>query len=119
EPESDFVEFPLDVRGATIGKLEITGVPVDDPDTQHFLTLIGNQLSGHLENLRLSAQTEVALAQPRQRSAELDILNEMSKALTVALDENEIIRQVYHYVSKLMDTSNLYIALYDKLVDEI
>lgn len=100
---------PLAVRGEVIGSLGIT------TDENH-------PLSAEEQNLLESISSEVAEALERarlfetsQRSAtELAILNEMGATFAQALVEESITENVYTYTSKLMDTPQFYIALYDE-----
>jgi GAF domain-containing protein len=64
----------LTVHGETIGALEFVGPAGLDDAATHLVTAVADRLSSHLENLRLAAQTETALA-------ETDILYRASQAL--------------------------------------
>ena len=63
EGDSDeTVNLPLQVRGQAIGQLVLAGVNNVDEETQVLLTAVAQQLSDHIETLRLTQQTEQALA---------------------------------------------------------
>jgi GAF domain-containing protein len=53
----------LSVRNVTIGELAIIGLNDIDEDAREFVRTISENLSAHLENLRLSEQTQSALAE--------------------------------------------------------
>lgn len=53
--------YPLQVREAKIGELVIEGDQVLDAEAQQIVQAVTERLSAHLENLRLSAQTQAAL----------------------------------------------------------
>jgi GAF domain-containing protein len=53
----------LSVRNVTIGELAIIGLNDIDEDGREFVRTISENLSAHLENLRLSEQTQSALAE--------------------------------------------------------
>ena len=85
EGDSDqTVSLPLQVRGQAIGQLVLAGVNDVDEETQVLLTAVAQQLSDHIENLRLAQQTELALAQTEDQARRLAHLNEMADALSAA-----------------------------------
>lgn len=107
-PESEPVKKPLEVRGERIGSLSIASSP-DDPLTseeQQLLESISSEVAEALERARLFETS--------QRSAsELAILNEMGARFAQALNEETITDTVYTYTSRLMETPQFYVALYD------
>ncbi|MCL4265542.1 MAG: GAF domain-containing protein [Anaerolineae bacterium] len=112
------ISIPMIVQGEPIGQLELEGV-ADNPETIELATAVAARLSAHLENLRLTRQTEQALSEAKQRSAELNILNEMGVAFAAARETNEILTLIQTYTSRLIrPTENLYIALYDEATNE-
>ncbi|RPI90524.1 MAG: GAF domain-containing protein, partial [Chloroflexi bacterium] len=76
-------------------------------DEQLLVKQVADQLSLALENARLFQETQ-------SRAEELSVLNEMGRELSAQLDVTTIAEVVYRYTSRLMDTSNFYIALYDE-----
>lgn len=108
-------QVPLTVQGEAIGHLETVG----STKGYALLTAVADRLSAHIENLRLSKQTEIALAVSEQRAKELAILNEMSRELSSQIDVDAILETIYNYTSQLMDTTNFYVALYHKATNEI
>lgn len=75
-------------------------------DEQQLVKQVTDQLALALENAQLFQQAQ-------ERSKELAILNEMSLALNSAFSLEEIEKIIYSYASKLIDTTNFFIALYD------
>lgn len=61
-PKADVVK-PITVRGETIGEINLSGLPDMDEQAMQLLEAVTNQLSTHLDNLRLGEQTQDALAQ--------------------------------------------------------
>lgn len=110
---------PLLVQGEQVGVLEVADVAAVDAKTEVLLTAVAARLSAHLENLRLTWQTEHALAQSQARGQELAVLNEMSRALSAQQNVDGVVEIVYEYTARLMDASNFYVALYDSAQDEI
>lgn len=59
-----------------------------------------------IQNARLFQQTQ-------RRVAELATVNEIGRAISGALDADQLAELIFNQVSKLLDTSNFHIALYD------
>lgn len=67
---------PIDIRGTTIGRLEVGIDSLGDIQDAHRLVgAVAGQLGAHLENLRLTRQAEIALEEARQRGKELELVN--------------------------------------------
>lgn len=68
---------PLLVRGETIGELSVNGIE-DQAQLTEIITAVADQLSKHIENLRLTEETE-------RRSSELaTVAGQLSEALEIA-----------------------------------
>ena len=80
-------------------------------DEQLLVKQVADQLSLALENARLFQETQT-------RAEELSVLNEMGRELSTKLDAKAIAEVVYRYTSRLMDTSNFFVALYDQKNEE-
>src|SRR5215211_178885 len=76
-------------------------------DEQLLVKQVADQLSLALENARLFKETQA-------RAEELAVLNEMGNELSTELKPKSIASVVYKYTSRLMDTKNFFIALYDE-----
>ena len=76
-------------------------------DEQLLVKQVADQLSLALENARLFQETQA-------RAEELSVLNEMGRELSAKLDTVAIAEVVYRYCSRLMDTRNFFLALYDE-----
>ncbi len=76
-------------------------------DEQLLVKQVADQLSLALENARLFQETQA-------RAEELSVLNEMGRELSTKLDTTAIAEIVYRYTSRLMDTSNFFVTLYDE-----
>ncbi len=112
---------PIQLGGVNLGGL---GVRLPDnsqlTETQRaLLESLSREVSQALERARLAEQTRTALDETQQRTRELAILNEMSQALTAQTSVAGVLEVVYRFTSRLMDTTNFYIALYDAEQDEI
>ena len=80
-------------------------------DEQLLVKQVADQLSLALENARLFQETQT-------RAEELSVLNEMGRELSTKLDAAAIAEVVYRYTSRLMDTSNFFVSLYDQKNEE-
>ncbi len=92
EPESNLLSQDLTVRGEMIGKLQVAQGPNDDGDAAELVAAVAEQLSTHLESLRLADQTERVLADTETQASRLATLNELSQALTSAATLDEVYR---------------------------
>lgn len=110
----------------TVGETIVGGLGVTleldrqltEPETE-LLQAISQQVGQALERTRLAEQTQIALNETQQRTEELAVLNEMSQSLTAQTTIDGVLDIVYQYTSRLMDTTNFYIVLYDAALDEI
>jgi GAF domain-containing protein len=106
--------LPLVSRGQAIGALTIQSAQeaaFSDEDIAVLQTM-ADQLANTIANARLFEQAQA-------HTEEFAVLNEMARALTATLDVGTVLQNVYHHTSRLMDTSNLYVALYDVQKDEV
>ncbi|MBI3244807.1 MAG: GAF domain-containing protein [Chloroflexi bacterium] len=97
----------LSVRGETIGELAIAGLCEKDVETADLVTAVAEQLSAHIENLRLADQTRQALADLTRReravSAVADTAVELLQHGPAAIPE------VLARVGNISDVSRAYI----------
>jgi GAF domain-containing protein len=94
---------------------------------------LAGQLAIAVENRRLFQQTQQQLAEQaaaadeqsrlaaelQARANELALLNEMGAALAAALDVESVVETVYRNTSRLLDTTNFYLARYDPEMEEV
>jgi len=109
--EAKAITHPLKIGYETIGELALQSAP--DESAHELLATVADQLSLHIENLRLAEQTQIALFESRRRAEQLAVLNEMGRALTNLRDESAIYESLYIYVSRLLDTTHFFITLYN------
>ncbi|HLO13923.1 MAG TPA: GAF domain-containing protein, partial [Anaerolineales bacterium] len=96
---------------ATLQVSDETGDRTWTQDEQLLVKQVADQLSLALENAGLFQETQ-------SRAEELGVLNEMGRELSTKLEVFAIAEVIYRYTSRLMDTSNFYIALYDEKNEE-
>lgn len=78
---------PLLVRGERVGELmvDVDGLSPAN-EAAELVSAVAARLSAHVENLRLSRQTEIALADVQRRSDELAHLNRVVTRIAATLD---------------------------------
>ena len=88
-PQQNALTRSLIVRGEAIGELLIAGVENLNETTSELVNIVTERLSAHLENLRLSNQTQQALAETDALlgiTAELNSAQEFQDVLTAITD---------------------------------
>ncbi len=82
------------------------------PDEMLLVKQVSDQLELALENARLFEEAQA-------RAEELNVLNEMAIALSAETNIEEICEIGYKYSSRLIDTTNYFIALYEERTGKI
>ncbi len=118
ETEPTLVQ-PLQVRGEPIGELLLGDAKLNEDEAAEIVAAVAERLSAHLENLRLTQQTQFALNETQRRTEELAVLNELSQSLTAQTTVDGVFQTVYDYLSRLMDTTNFFTVTYDEESDEV
>lgn len=106
---------PLLVSGQPVGVMGIQSYEHEnlyhDNDLVLFST-IAAQATIALQNVQLLEEAHI-------RANELTALNDLSVKLAERLDVEQVLQEIYAGVSRLLDTTNFYIALYDAEHDEV
>ena len=101
--------LPIILRGQVIGAI---GLEEDQPgqgwaeDGTALMREVAERVSLALDNAQLFEEARI-------RADELAVLNELGQAFNARLDVDQVLAQVYAGLSRLIDTTNFYIALYD------
>ena len=108
-PRRSVAVAPLMVKGQVIGTL--TGVnprgeSVLTREDLDVLVMLASQAAIAIENVRLFEESRI-------HAEELSVLNELARALTARLSVEEVLEEVHRGASRLLDTTNFYIGLYD------
>ena len=111
EPETAeaVLAIPLRVRDQIIGSIGVQQSGDGQgwsPEDIALVQAIGDQVAMALENARLFEETRI-------HAEEVSVLNELAQALTARLDVNEVVEETYRGVSRMLDTTSFYVALYD------
>src|SRR5687768_5328497 len=96
---------------ATLQVMDETALRVWSQEEQLLVKQVADQLSLALENARLFQETQ-------SRAEELSVLNEMGRELSTKLEVSTIAEVIYRYTSRLMDTRNFFLSLYDEKNEE-
>lgn len=96
---------PLHVRGEAIGYLEVDEA-ADDEMAEEMLTAVSEQLSQHIENLRLTQLTE-------ERAAQLALIDQVAQAISRQVKTEEIIETIYRQIPKAFDADAFHVGLYN------
>jgi len=107
--------IPLVVKGRAIGVVEVDTFGRERSYTSREIDLavtLSNQAAIALDNARLFEEARI-------HADELAALNEMGQALAARLDLQEVLNEIYRSASRLMDTTNFFIGLYDPAKDEV
>ncbi len=103
----NFCGVALRVGDRSIGELYFINRPGGfGHDEVRLARAVAGYLANALENTRLLRETQL-------RATELAVLNEMGQALTARLNVEEVLEETYRGASRLLDTTNFYIALVD------
>ncbi len=104
--------LPLQVRGETIGNIDLYGDV--NPETHKFVQSVSASLSEHLENLRLSEQTELALADSQRRSTELAVINKIASITATQLEMKPLLENILEQLRQVLRVDSFMVSQYDK-----
>jgi len=99
--------LPLISRGEVLGALSIQSeneAAFSQEDITALQTM-ADQVANAIENAQLFEEAE-------SRAEELTVLNEMARTYTQTMDIDKLIEYTHHYVDRLMDAANFYLAFY-------
>ncbi len=116
QPAVCWLGVPLIVGDRVLGVIAVQSVATPrlyDEHDQELLTAIASQVAIALQNAYLFEETEAALKRAEQLAEELAVLNELGQALTARLSVAGVLNEAYRQASRLVDTTNFHIGLYD------
>jgi PAS domain S-box-containing protein len=103
-----YIGVPLESRGVMLGTLcgfRKEAGPFGE-SALPLLQTIGRQVGFAIENARLFQQTEL-------RAEEMAALNDLGRVLASRISLDQVLDEVYRGISRLLDATNFYVALYD------
>jgi GAF domain-containing protein len=86
------LSLPLKVRDETIGKLSVQGLGSGDEEAASLAAAVAERLGAHIEGLRLSQQTEQALATTQKQARREQALRQITSAVRGSTDPAVILR---------------------------
>ncbi|MDX1616403.1 MAG: GAF domain-containing protein [Candidatus Promineifilaceae bacterium] len=107
----DTLRRSLSVRGQPVGQIELARDGHLDEETATLLESVADQLSTHLENLRLSEQRERALAETEEQAQRLAALNGLSQALAAAGTLDDTYETVAQRTAEIVPSERSSIAI--------
>lgn len=113
------ISTPLDVRGEKIGQLFLEGVNAEDENAHYLMGVVADQLSDHIEKLRLNQQTEIALADSQRQREELAVINQIASSVAAQLEIKSLLESVLDQLKRVLPTDSFTVALYDRAKNEL
>jgi PAS domain S-box-containing protein len=116
-----YLGVPLEAHNEILGTLcTFNTVPLDfQANTIELLRSVGRQIGFAIDNARLFQDAKFSAEEARKRSADLEALNNLSQNLTSQLNLEQVLNEVFEGISRLIDSSNFYIGLYNENQDSI
>lgn len=109
QPACSWLGVPLISAGHVVGVMAIQSYEEEglySEQDQALFSTIAAHTAIAIENARLFQEWQ-------ERLTDLSILNEVAQDILSAQEEDELLEAIYHQVSRVMDTTNFYVALYD------
>jgi GAF domain-containing protein/CHASE3 domain sensor protein len=94
--------LPLKVRNETVGKLVVQGLAPNDNEALDIANAVAERLSAHIEGLRLTKQTEQALATTQQLAQREQALRQITSAVRGSTDPATILRTAARELGTLL-----------------
>ena len=106
---------PLLTADTIIGVIGLQSITTPNIYTEHhrdLLTAIAGRAAVAIENARLFTETQ-------RRAEELSALNQLAQRLSAQLNVDQVLTEIHAGVSRLVDTRNFYIGLFDQQRNEV
>src|SRR5688500_12332494 len=119
---SSYLGVPILVGDKAIGVLAIHSTRderVFELADQQLLSTVAAGVGVAIQNAELIAETKRLLAETRQRASELEIVNEVGRALAKQLDFGAIVEAVGDRAATALGVSGLSISIVDPVTDEL
>ncbi|MFT3892836.1 MAG: GAF domain-containing protein [Anaerolineales bacterium] len=98
--EEPALSLPLKIHDEAIGKLIVKDI--EDENAAGLLNIVAERLSQHIEGLRLSMQTEQALASTRKQAQREQALRQITSAVRSSTDPSIILRSAARELGSLL-----------------
>ncbi len=112
--EESFLVAPIMSSGRILGVINVQSYEpyAFDENDLRFVRTVANQVAVAINNAHLFTERE-------RRIEELATFNEIGQALSATVSFEELPALIYRQTSRLLDTTNFYMALHDEAHDEI
>ncbi len=101
----------ITVHGETIGELAVEPDEADEQEMAELITAVAEQLSARIENLRLTDQTQTALAEAERQSEELALINRVVTNVAASLNLQESLEIVAAELAQAIAVEQVAITL--------
>jgi GAF domain-containing protein len=102
QADESTLSLPLKVRDEAVGELVIQGIGTDDSASRDLINTIAERLGTHIEGLRLSKQTEQALATTKKLAEREQALRQITSAVRGSTDPATILRTAARELGNLL-----------------
>lgn len=119
EPDSHEIEHALTVQGERIGLVSVVDPQELGDEADEIIGAVVERLSAHIENMRLTEQAQIALAEAEDQAHRLALLNEMATALNQTTTEEEIFQIVATKTDQILESERTSIALLTQTGDQL
>jgi len=118
EAAENLIATHLAVRGEVIGELAIIE-PQEIAEARQITEAIAQRLSAHIENLRLSEQTQVAFTETNKRAVELEAVSEVTTATSTILERDRLLESAVHLTQRRFKLYHCHVFLFDHLTNNL
>jgi GAF domain-containing protein len=109
--DATFERKLLELNGEPLGELWVDKAALT-PEAEQILTAVSEQLTAHIENLRLSDQMQVALQANQRQNTILASLNRVVSAASSARDLPTLLDGAAHEILQALHARNVGIAVF-------
>ncbi len=102
QAESSGFSLPLKVHDETVGRLVVHGFEAGDSEALELTNAVAERLGSHIESLRLSKQTEQALATTQKLAEREQALRQITSAVRSSTDPATILRSAARELGTLL-----------------
>ncbi len=114
-PEAAAITQPMRIHNEVIGELSIAAVSgMDETEAAEITAVVAEQLSRHLESLRLAEATELALGEAQRRSRELAVLNRVVNKISAVNGLRESMQVIVDEIAEAIQVDQVRVAIIDE-----
>jgi len=116
-PPKSAIFVPMIVGDSVIGSVSLQNVDIEDAFSDsdvRLLSTLTNSMSVAVENARLFNETTRLLAETEQRAAELQTVNNISKAIVSQLEVDALMKLVGEQMRETFKADIVYLAIHDQ-----